>query len=268
MTATPLDAVPDISDVQVIVSTEWMGRSPDIIKDQITYPIVTALLSARRVRTVRGFTDFGISYVYVGCIPSKALLAATEARHIANARPFPGIEATPSTVDMAALVGSKDTIVRDLRQSKYVDLSREYDWEIVRGTARFASGPALEVNGRTIEAEHSLIATGSTPSVARIDGLTYVPYLTSTSAMELREVPESLVVVGGNYIGLELGQLFARLGTRVTIIEALERIAPREEPEISDILADVLREEGVIVRTGATVSRVRQDDRRSATVTP
>ncbi|MGE0230126.1 MAG: efflux RND transporter permease subunit, partial [Dehalococcoidia bacterium] len=65
MRATPLDAVPDISDVQVIVSTEWMGRSPDIIEDQITYPIVTALLSAPRVRTVRGFTDFGISYVYV-----------------------------------------------------------------------------------------------------------------------------------------------------------------------------------------------------------
>src|SRR3989441_6281636 len=65
MTATPLDAVPDISDVQVIVSTEWMGRSPDIIEDQVTYPIVTALLSAPRVRTVRGFTDFGISYVYV-----------------------------------------------------------------------------------------------------------------------------------------------------------------------------------------------------------
>src|SRR6187455_2631371 len=65
MTATPLDAVPDISDVQVIVSTEWMGRSPDLIEDQITYPIVTALVSAPRVRTVRGFTDFGISYVYV-----------------------------------------------------------------------------------------------------------------------------------------------------------------------------------------------------------
>ena len=65
MTATPLDAVPDISDVQVIVSTEWMGRSPDIIEDQITFPIVTSLLSAPRVRTVHGFTDFGISYVYV-----------------------------------------------------------------------------------------------------------------------------------------------------------------------------------------------------------
>ena len=65
LTATPLDAVPDISDVQVIVSTEWTGRSPDIIENQITYPIVTALLSAPRVRTVRGFTEFGISYVYV-----------------------------------------------------------------------------------------------------------------------------------------------------------------------------------------------------------
>jgi Cu(I)/Ag(I) efflux system membrane protein CusA/SilA len=65
MRATPLDAVPDISDVQVIISTEWIGRSPDLIEDQVTYPIVTALLSAPRVRTERGFTDFGISNVYV-----------------------------------------------------------------------------------------------------------------------------------------------------------------------------------------------------------
>src|SRR5437867_8627465 len=65
MTNTPLDAVPDISDVQVIVSTEWMGRSPDLIEDQITYPIVSALVSTPRVKAVRGFTDFGISYVYV-----------------------------------------------------------------------------------------------------------------------------------------------------------------------------------------------------------
>src|SRR6184192_2922249 len=65
MTKTPLDAVPDISDVQVIVATEWMGRSPDLIEDQITYPIVTALISTPRVKAVRGFTDFGISYVYV-----------------------------------------------------------------------------------------------------------------------------------------------------------------------------------------------------------
>src|SRR5262245_46392860 len=65
LATTPLDAVPDISDVQVIISTEWAGRSPDLIEDQVTYPIVTALVSAPRVRTVRGFTEFGISYVYV-----------------------------------------------------------------------------------------------------------------------------------------------------------------------------------------------------------
>ena len=65
MRHTPLDALPDISDVQVIISTEWPGRSPDLIEDQVTYPLVTALISAPKVRTVRGFTDFGISYVYV-----------------------------------------------------------------------------------------------------------------------------------------------------------------------------------------------------------
>jgi mercuric reductase len=205
--------------------------------------------------------EVGGTCVNVGCIPSKALLAAAEARHVASAQRFPGINTTAGAVQMGALVSSKDAIVRDLRQDKYVDLAREYDWEIVRGAARFASGPVLEVNGRTIDSEHYLIATGSAPSIPSIDGLAEVPYLTSTSAMELREVPESLVVVGGNYIGLELGQLFARLGTRVTIVEALERIAPREEPEISSILADVLRDEGVAVHSGATVSRVREDGR-------
>jgi mercuric reductase len=149
---------------------------------------------------------------------------------------------------MAALITSKNAIVHDLCQDKYLDLSREYGWDIVRGAARFARGPVVEVDGRAIEAKHYLIATGSVPSVPPIEGLAQVPYLTSTTAMELQELPESLIVVGGNYIGLELGQLFARLGSRVTIVEALDRIAPHEEPEISNILADVLREEGLVLR--------------------
>lgn len=204
--------------------------------------------------------EIGGTCVNVGCIPSKALLAAAEARHTSAVPRFPGIETTAAAVQMGTLIGSKDAVVADLRKDKYVDLAREYGWEIVHGAARFAPGPSVEVAGRRIEAKHYLIATGSVPAVPPIEGLADVPYLTSTTAMDLPEVPETLLVIGGNYIGLELGQLFARLGTRVTILEALDRIAPHEEPEISKILADVLREEGLVLHTGAKVTRARLDN--------
>lgn len=204
--------------------------------------------------------EIGGTCVNVGCIPSKALLAAAEARHVAMAPRFPGIDTTAAAVAMATLTRSKDAIVADLRQDKYLDLAREYGWEIVRGAAQFAPGPVVEVDGRAIEAKHYLIATGSVPSIPPIEGLADVPYLTSTSAMELQVVPESLIVIGGNYIGLELGQLFARLGSRVTIVEALDRIAPHEEPEVSNILAEILREEGLVVHAAAKVARAHLDD--------
>jgi mercuric reductase len=105
-----------------------------------------------------------------------------------------------------------------------------------------------------------LIATGASPAVPPIAGLAEAGYLTSTSALELTELPESLIVVGGNYVGLEFAQLFARLGTRVTLVEALERVAPFEEPEASAVLADVFAGEGIEVVSGTPVNRVEQRD--------
>lgn len=204
--------------------------------------------------------EIGGTCVNVGCIPSKALLAAAEAHHIAQGRRFPGIDTVAEPAHMSALIAGKNEIVHQLRQDKYLDLAREYDWEIVRGAAKFGDGPVLDVSGRRIDAKHFLIATGSTTWLPPIDGLSNTSYLTSTTAMELQEVPDSLVVVGGNYIGLEMGQLFARLGSRVTLVEALDRIAPNEEPEISEVLSGVLRDEGLTLRTGATVRRVRSEN--------
>ena len=203
--------------------------------------------------------QIGGTCVNVGCIPSKALLAAADARHIAHDNRFPGIETAAGPAQMATLVAGKNEIVTDLRQDKYVDLAREYGWEIVQGAARFVPGPVLDVDGRRIEAKHYLVATGSSPWVPPIEGLEAVEYLTSTTAMELSEVPDSLIVVGGNYIGLEMGQLFARLGSHVTLVEALDRIAPHEEPEISDALSGVLRDEGLTLHTATKVVRVQRE---------
>jgi mercuric reductase len=202
----------------------------------------------------------GGTCVNVGCIPSKALLAAADARHVALDQHFPGIATTAAGVDMTALVSGKDAIVHALRHEKYEELVRLYGFDILYGQARFVPGPRLEVNGKRIEADHYVIATGASPWAPPVPGLAEAGYLTSTTAMELNHVPRSLVVIGGNAVGLEQGQLFARLGSVVTIVEALPRIAPFEEPEISEALTAIFSEEGISVRAGATVGAVVREN--------
>jgi mercuric reductase len=205
----------------------------------------------------------GGTCVNVGCIPSKNLLAASEIYHQAGHHPFSGVVTVQGDIDMAALVGMKANIVAMLRQDKYLDLAAHYGFDLIQGTARFTDPGAIEVDGRRVEAPHFLIATGSAPWAPPIEGLEQAGYLTSTSAMELKELPSSLVVVGGNYIGLEMGQLFANLGTKVTILEALDRIAPLEEPEISLWLTKILSDQGIEVVAGARVIRVEGGDTKT-----
>lgn len=208
--------------------------------------------------------EVGGTCVNVGCVPSKALLAAAEARHVALDQAFPGIATSAGPVDAAALIGGKDALVGQLRTDKYLDLAADYGWEVVAGTAAFTDGPALAVDlagggRRRIEADHYLIATGSAPSAPAIPGLAEAGFLTSTTALALDRVPESLLVLGGNAIGLELAQLFGRLGSKVTVVEVQDRLAPFEEPEISEALAGVLADEGIAVRTAAQATAARRD---------
>jgi mercuric reductase len=198
----------------------------------------------------------GGTCVNVGCIPSKALLAAAGARQVAGEARFPGVGSDVAPVDMAALVAGKDEIVGGLRKEKYEDLAIDYGWRMVHGDARFVAGTALEVAGERIEAAHYLIATGAAPWMPEVPGLDVSGCLTSISALALARLPESIVVVGGNSVGLELGQLFARLGSRVTLIEALGRLAPGEEPELSEVITGVLEDEGVEVWTSAPLAEV------------
>ena len=211
--------------------------------------------------------ETGGTCVNTGCVPSKTLLAAAAARHSAAAQAFPGIAMQAGPVDMAALICGKDDLVAGMRTEKYTGLAAGYGWQILAGTARFAGSadaPRLEVRlpgggSPAIEAGHYLAATGSAPWMPPVPGLDEAGYLTSTTAMELTELPESMAVIGGNAVGLELGQLFTRLGTRVTIVEALDRLAPFDEPEISAAIADVLGDEGTGVITAATVTGARTD---------
>jgi mercuric reductase len=221
-----------------------------------------AAIAARRrgLRVVmidRG--TIGGTCVNAGCIPSKALLAAAEARHRAGERRFPGIATEAGPVDFRALIAGKREIVEGLRASKYLDLAEEHGIELVEGGARFVEGPALEVDGRRVEAAHYLVATGSEPHVPDIPGLRGGRYLTSTTAMELDHLPSSMIVLGGGYVAMEQAQLFAHLGTQVTMLVRSE-LARREEPEIAEGIRDAFLGEGIDVVEGVQVTAVRDGE--------
>ena len=201
---------------------------------------------------------FGGTCVNVGCIPSKALLAAAEARHRAGERRFPGVSTEAGPVDFAALIAGKREIVEGMRQRKYLDLADEYGIERIEGRARFVEGPALEVDGRLIEAAHYLVATGSEPHIPDIQGLAESGYLNSTTAMELDGLPASLLVLGGGYVAMEMAQLFAQLGTDVTML-VRSRLARREEPDVADGIRDAFTSDGIAVIEGARPTEVRRD---------
>lgn len=203
-------------------------------------------------------STIGGTCVNIGCIPSKALLVAAEARHRAAEHRFPGIVTGAGAADMEAVRASKDGIVSMLRREKYEELIDHYGFDVIRGTASFADADTLAVDGEPLRAGRYLVATGASPAIPPISGLEETGYLTSTTALELGALPARLVVIGGNYVGLELAQLFARLGAEVTLIEALDRIAPFEEPQASEVLAGVFADEGIRLVTGALVERVER----------
>lgn len=211
----------------------------------------------------------GGTCVNVGCVPSKALIAAAEARHVAAdaSGRFPGVSTEAGPVNMPALMAGKQSLVAGLRSTKYVDIAAAYDWPIRQGEATFVGtpdAPVLQVTGPTgttegIEAAHYLVATGAQSRVPDLPGLDRVDYLTSTTAMELAEVPESLLVLGGGYVALELAQLFARLGSTVTML-VRSRLASSEEPEVDQTLGEVFADEDIHVVRHAQVTTVAEDE--------
>ncbi len=200
----------------------------------------------------------GGTCVNVGCVPSKALLRAGELAWTAGHHPFAGLSVTSGPVDLRALVTQKDQLVGDLRQKKYADLVDDYGFAVIEGHGRFSGPEAFEVDGRRLRAAVYLVATGASPAAPPIPGLAEAGYLTSTSALELTEVPRRLVVIGANAIGLELGQFFIHVGAEVTFVDVAERIAPFEEPEISEALTSVLTAQGAAIHAGAHVLGVKR----------
>lgn len=195
-----------------------------------------------------GHGTIGGTCVNVGCVPSKALIRATDALYHANAaRRFAGVETTGNLKDWQALRAQKDELVTSLRQSKYIDLLRAYNTvTYLEGQARLGNG-SIRIGDQHVDADKIIIATGSHEFVPPIPGIRDVPYLTSESAFEMAHLPDSMIVLGGGYIGCELAQMFARAGVKITIVFR-SRLLPEGEPEISYALAQYFAHEGITVQ--------------------
>lgn len=210
----------------------------------------------------------GGTCVNVGCVPSKTIIRAAEVHHRAGHHPFQGAARISAAGDWGAVIAQKDELVDELRQAKYVDVLAAYpEITYLQGWAKLLGDNQVEItpvgNGEsptTYMPSSIVITTGASSWVPPIPGLEEAGYLDSTLALSLTDHPSSMIVVGANAVGLELAQAYARFGTKVTVLEVMPVITPFEEPEISEALADYLREEGMKIETGVTIMQVDRDE--------
>ena len=212
------------------------------------------------VAIVEGADVVGGTCVNVGCIPSKNLIEAAHHVHVARMG-FPGISGCDPQVAWKEILRHKQEIVETLRQEKYLDVLASYEGvNLLRGRAKLLGSGRVQVGDQELKARKIVVATGASPVMPPILGLAEAGALDSTTVMELEELPESMIVIGGGSIGLELGQAFARFGVKVIVVEALDRIVPTEDPDLSEALETALTAEGIEVHTGVRVTEVRRDD--------
>jgi mercuric reductase len=210
-----------------------------------------------RVAMAEGGT-LGGTCVNVGCVPSKSLIRAAEAQHRRVHHGFGGIPITDGEPDWITVRAEKDALVSELRQSKYWNVLGAYpSITLLPERATLVSGREVRLaSGRSITAAKIVVTTGASPWAPPIPGLAEAGYLDNASAMALERLPQALTVIGGSAVGLELAQMFARLGMHVTVLEALTRIVPAEDADLGNALGDYLQAEGLEVHTDIRIDRV------------
>lgn len=194
-----------------------------------------------------------------GCIPSKTLIHTALFNHEAHLGMKLGLALgdTGQGLDTARLFEHRDNVVLELRQERYLDILKGMPGlELVRGTARFLDSGTVECDGQRYQAEHFLVAVGGNPRIPNLSGLHKADFLDSRSALLMKNLPRSLVIVGGGVIAVELGQMYHRLGCRVTILEHGPRLLPAIEREPAEALQKILVAEGLKVVPNVTFCSV------------
>jgi pyruvate/2-oxoglutarate dehydrogenase complex dihydrolipoamide dehydrogenase (E3) component len=212
------------------------------------------LAAGRRVAVVEREL-IGGECAYWACIPSKTLLRPPEAKgEVDRAAGVAGAQ-----LDWPSTRGYRDDMIRNLDDSNQVKSYEESGATVVKGVARITGPGTVEVDGRTLAAEHLVVATGSDAVVPPIPGLDQVPVWSNREATTLTEIPNRVVMIGGSAVGVELGLFLRRYGAEVTILETAGRLLSREDSRVGELTEQYLGDEGVDVCTNATAARVHRD---------
>ena len=201
--------------------------------------------------------------LYTGCVPSKSLIHAARIVHQTRNAANLGLMSANFEVDLAKINHYIQTVIGKVAEGEKVYTKGV---TVSFGEVSFKSSTELMLNGDTFTSRNTLISTGSRPLIPRIEGLEETGYLTNDDVFHLMSLPPSLIIVGAGPIGVELGQAFKRLGTDVTMIEGLDRILPKEDPDVSATMTEVLRSEGITIVTNALFINAKRDRNKKAII--
>ena len=235
-------------------------------------PLARALAGAGRKTALVEREHVGGTCINEGCTPTKTMVASAKAAYIDRRSADYGVRNGPVTVDMTKVRQRKRDIVESFRSGDERRLGATENLEVLMGEARFRGPKEIEVRlieGGTAQlgADEIFINVGARPADPPIEGLDGVPTLNSTSIMELGELPDHLLVLGGSYVGLEFAQMFRRFGSEVTIIQRGRQLMSREDPDVAEAVAEIMRQDGIEVILGANTRRVEQGDSGEILVT-
>lgn len=221
-------------------------------------PLVYALAERGWSMALVEKSHLGGTCVNTGCTPTKTMIAAAQVAHYARNAARWGVRAGPVAVDLPFVVDRKNAVVRQWREGQERSLARHPGVTLHRGHARFVSRHELQVNDGFLQSERIFIDTGARPRAPEISGLETAGYLTNESLMEIRELPEHLIVLGGGYVGLEFGQMFRRFGSRVTLVHRGPQILPQEDEDVATQLQKALESEGIEFRLNSNPVQVER----------
>jgi mercuric reductase len=211
-----------------------------------------------RVTMINHRLPIGGCCVNVGCVPSKTLIRAAEAHFQPSHHRFNGIKGQSSIASFKEVIEQKRELVSTLRSEKYVGpLQQLTDCRYIEGHAKLLNANEVQVNGEVIRADRIIIASGSRPAIPQIPGLSQCKFFTNENIFEVEELPKSMIVIGGGYIALECAQMFARFGSKVTILQRSSRILSKESPLISKSITQYLEEEGIEIITNVQFQSCR-----------
>jgi pyruvate/2-oxoglutarate dehydrogenase complex dihydrolipoamide dehydrogenase (E3) component len=228
-------------------------------------PLSRALADSGRKTALIEREHVGGTCINEGCTPTKTMVASAKTAYIDRRSADYGVHDGPVTVDLPEVRRRKRAMVDSFRESGVKRIEATKGLDLIAGEASFTGPKTLAVHtneGEELEldAQSIFINTGARPAYPPIEGLDSVPTLNSTSIMELGEVPDHLLVLGGSYVGLEFAQMFRRFGSEVTVIQRGAQLMGREDSDVAETVAEILREDGIEVLLGTPTLRAAQDD--------